>query len=781
MKTKDTIKFNDSEEEVLIAKMLSKYYPYWPVFLLFIILSTAGSYLYIKYSIPTYEATASIIIKDEKKGNEESKLLESLNMMNSKKIIENEIEVLQSSPIIEMVVKKLHLYAPLYVKGEIIDHTAYMNSPLIIESYDPHALKDVSEKIYFSYDRKTNEVWIGNQNTGNPGKWIKTKYGIIRFNLNPRNTDTIEDNKNNYYFLLTSIHNASESITENLKISSSNKLSSIINLEYKDKSNQLCEDVLNEMLFSYNELAVNEKNMMAKKTLAFIEDRLNVVGSDLISIEKKIQQYKSTTGAVDIGTQGQLFLENVSTNDQRLSEINYQLSLINQIEKQISNQDNINGTLPSTIGSVDPTLSQLLNNLVTAELEKEKLRKTVAENNPMLVSISDQISKIKHNIKSSISSQRNSLEASKLNLYETNKNYNDLLYRIPSKERELLEISREQSIKSGIYSFLLQKREESKLSYASTISDNRVINRAKALGNPVSPNRMIVLSAAMLFAMIIPVSFIGARETFSSTVLYRKDIESATSIPIIGEISYNKKNNQQSIEVGKRSLLSEEVRKIRHSLSYIGIDSEHKKILVTSGISGEGKSFFAANLAISCSMTGKRVVLIDLDLHNSSLTRIFSGVSNIGISDYLIGQIDEECVINKVNKYDNLYFIPPGEITEDPSELIENGKIRNLFDYLGDRFDLIIVDTAPIGLVTDAHVLSPLCDATIYMVRHTYSPKNLLKRFDQNNEITPLKNPSIIFNGIKNRGFTTNNYGYGYGYNSYYGVNKKKREKETSI
>jgi capsular exopolysaccharide synthesis family protein len=302
-----------------------------------------------------------------------------------------------------------------------------------------------------------------------------------------------------------------------------------------------------------------------------------------------------------------------------------------------------------------------------------------------------------------------------------------------------------------------------------------VINRAKALDNPVSPNKMIVLSAAMLVAMIIPVSLIGARETFSSTVLYRKDIESATSIPIIGEISYNKKNNQQSIEVGKRSLLSEEVRKIRHSLSYLGIDSEHKKILITSGISGEGKSFFAANLAISCSMTGKRVVLIDLDLHNSSLTSIFSGVPNTGISDYLTGQIDEERIINKVNKYDNLYFIPPGEITEDPSELIENGKINGLFNYLNNKFDLIIVDTAPIGLVTDAHVLSSLCDTTIYMVRHTYSPKILLRRFDQNNEITPLKNPAIIFNGIKNRGFTTNNYGYGYGYNSYYGGNKRKQ------
>ena len=472
------IAFSENQEEMLISKMLSKYYPYWPIFLLFIIVSIVGSYLYIKYSVPKYEATASIIIKDEKKGNEDSKLLESLNMINSKKIIENEIEVLQSSPIIEMVVKKLFLYAPIYLEGKIADYSAYVKSPFIIEFKNPETLVEESGKIYFHYDKNKNEIFIGNKNIGKPGNWIRSKFGIIRFVNNPRYIGYNNSLNEKYFFRVTSIKNAAETIYENLKISSSNKLSSIINLKYKDNTHRLCEDVLNSMLDSYNELAVNEKNIIAKKTLSFIEDRLNVVGADLESIEKKIQQYKATSGAVDIGTQGQLFLENVSTNDQKLSEINFQLSVINQIEKLISIQDNISGALPSTIGAVDPTLSQLLNSLVSSELEKEKLKKTVAENNPILVSISDQIYKIKQNIKNNISSQRNSLEASKLNLYETNKNYNNLLHTIPSKERELLEISREQSIKNGIYSFLLQKREESELSYASTISDNKIINKS---------------------------------------------------------------------------------------------------------------------------------------------------------------------------------------------------------------------------------------------------------------------------------------------------------------
>jgi capsular exopolysaccharide synthesis family protein len=735
--------------------------------------------MYVKYSEAKYQAIASIIIKDEKKGNEDSKLLESLNLINSKKIIENEIEVLQSLPIIESVVKKLHLYAPTYIEGKFIDQTGYIKSPLIIECRNPEKLNDITKKIFFSYNDKKNEVWVENKNIGKPGNWISTKYGDIRFIPNPYYKATSENNR--LYFKLRPLHNASEEIIDGLKISSSNKLSSIVTLKYKDRIHELCENVLNNILDSYNEYAISEKNMMAKKTLSFIDDRLNVVGADLEEIEKKVQQYKASSGAVDIGTQGQLFLQNVSVNDQRLSEINFQLSAIDQIEKQISVHDNISGALPSSIGITDPTLSQLLISLGTAELEKEKLKKTVAENNPMLVSVTDQINKIKKNIRNNITNQRSSLEVSKMNLHETNRKYNNLLHTIPIKERELLEISREQGIKSGIYTFLLQKREESELSYASTISDNKVINRAKAMEDPVSPNKMIVLSAAMLFAFFIPISYIGARETFSSTILYRKDIETVTSIPIIGEISFDKKNKQNAIEIGKRSLLSEEVRKIRHSLSYLGIDHKHKKILITSGISGEGKSFFSANLAISCSMTGKKVVLVDLDLHNSSLTRIFSGVPVTGISEYLDGKVDENKIINKVLKYDSLYFIPPGAITDDPSELIENGKVDELIKYLNDHFDLVIIDTAPIGLVTDAHLLSAMCDTTIYMIRHSYSPKNLLKRFDQNNEITPLKNPGIVFNGVKNRGFTSNNYGYGYGYNSYYGGMQRRREAVVKI
>jgi capsular exopolysaccharide synthesis family protein len=339
-----------------------------------------------------------------------------------------------------------------------------------------------------------------------------------------------------------------------------------------------------------------------------------------------------------------------------------------------------------------------------------------------------------------------------------------MLYTIPQKERQILEISRDQSIKNGIYSFLLQKREESELSYASTLSDSRIVNYAQSSNIPVSPNKLLVMAVAFGVVLGIPVLLIGARETFSPTILYRQEIESFTNIPIIGEVAFNKSKNDFVVEVGKRSAFAESFRKIRFSLLARGIDARHKRILLTSSISGEGKSFIATNLAISFSLSGKKVVLVDLDLHNSSLGKIFGKQGLPGISNFLTSEKNIEDLITPVSGHQNLFFLAAGSNKEDASELLENGKLDELMKHLEDNYDLIIIDTAPIVLVTDAHILSNYSDVTLYVVRHSTTPKVLLKRFDKNNELTPLNNVSIIFNGVKTRGYFNNNYGYGYGY-----------------
>jgi tyrosine-protein kinase Etk/Wzc len=464
----------------------------------------------------------------------------------------------------------------------------------------------------------------------------------------------------------------------------------------------------------------------------------------------------------------------VSTNDKKLGDLNMQMTVMNQLEKYASSPASM-GILPSTLGVNDQSLTTQMNTLSALQMKYEQLKGTVAENHPSLLAITSQINQIKPDILANIQSQRKNLEQGISSLNTTGGMYNNIISAIPQKERQLVEITRDQNIKNGIYSFLLQKREESELSLASSISDSRVVNFAQSSRAPVSPNRMMIYLMAAAIALGCPFAYITAREAFSPKILYRHEIEALTNIPIVGEIAFSKSKEALVVQPGKRTVIAEEFRKVRVSLLSLGIDAGHKKILITSSISGEGKSFIAANLATSISLTGKKVVLIDMDLHNPGLGKFFNIKETPGVSDYLIGKKDAGQIIYNIPGNENLFYISSGTLQQDSSELLENGKVRTLIAQLDTDFDIVIIDSAPIGLITDAYLLSSICDATLYVVMHKVTPKILIKRIDDNLEVNPIKNPGIIFNGVKIRGFLNSNYGYGHNYVYSYGKDKNKK------
>ncbi len=760
------------KEESSIIQLFGTYLPYWPLFLVFLALSLAGAFLYLRYAIPKYEASATMIIKDEKKGNDDSKFVESLDLINSKKIIENEVEVLQSRSLMNAVVKKLHLYAPISQEGKINTISAYQICPLTIEAYNPDSISEVL-KVDFDFDLKKGTVVLNKTFSGPINQWLHTPFGVLKFSPNPKYIEN--SNTKPFFFSLFNSLNVTAGIINGLKVVPSGKLSSVIDLSFTDDVPQRAEDILNELIVAYGNAALTEKNTLAKNTLTFIEARLSIISKDLDSIEHKLQQYKAGTGAVDIGRQGQLYLENVSANDRRLSEINMQLGAMDQLQTAASSPDNV-GMLPSTLGVNDPTLTQQMNNLSQLQMQYDKLKPTVAENNPLLQSVVEQINRIKPTIISNIKSQRQNLEKNRNSLYATGGGYTSALTAIPQKERQLVEITRDQNIKNGIYQFLLQKREESELSYASTISDSKVVNNAMASPFPVSPKRLMIFLVAIAIGIGCPVVFITAKEALSPKILYRTEIEGLTNIPIIGEVSFGPGNEGLVVEKGRRTVIAEEFRKLRVSLLSLGINADSKKILITSSISGEGKSFIAANLATSISLTGKKVVLVDMDLHNPGLGKLFGIKEQQGVSEYLIGEKSIDQIIYKISGSENLFYISSGSLQQDSSELLENGKVQHLINKLDQDFDVVVIDAAPILLITDAYLLSSLCDATLYVVRHKFTPKMLIKRIDDNMSVNPIKNPAIVFNGVKTRGFFKNNYGYGYNYVYSYD-NKKQKSK----
>jgi tyrosine-protein kinase Etk/Wzc len=770
----------EDQEENIFSQLLFRYMPYWALFLALLVLCLAGAFVYLHYAIPVYETSASILVKDEKKGLDDSNLMEQLDLFGSKKLVENEIEVIQSRMLMRQVVRNLSLYAPVTYKGKVKDRSAYLWSPVTIQLRHPDSLIE-RKKIFFTYDSAQRQVII-NQKGYHINEWASIdSIGQVMFLQNP-NYQAPEINKP-LYFSLVSVKEVADGILDKLKTNQATKLSSVIDLKLKDQIPKRGEDILNTLIAEYNKAAINDKNALAYNTLSFINQRLRLVTNELDSVESNIQRYKTDQGIVDISAQGQLYLDNVGANDQKLSAINVQLAVMDQVEKYVTSKDDQASIVPSTFGVDNPDLSQLLVKFYDLQVQYVGLRKTTGENSPLLVSLRNQIDHIKPDILEAVHNVRRNLDAGKGNLSNTSNQYASILKTLPEKEKGLVKISRQQAIKNGIYSFLLQKREETALSYNSAVADTRLVDDADSTVKPVSPIPILVLLLAAIASFCMGAGIVAIREVFTRNIIFRKEIEQYTSVPVIAEVMYAPSDKPFVVEEGGKSFVAEQFRHLRTSLAYIGINNRKKKILITSAISGEGKSFIASNLALTLALTNKKVVLIELDLRKPKLSKIFNISRETGITNYFTGTRDADHIIKATDVNSNLFLIPSGAIPPNPSELILNGKLEELLKYLETTFDYIIIDSAPTRPVTDAFILSQLCDATIYIVRHGVTPKVLVRMLDENTTSSRLKNLAIVFNGVKNRGMGRYDYGYGYGYNSDsygYAEDGKKNKKRKS-
>ena len=523
--------YSSTSTHNVINQIWSKYFPFWPIFLLLLVISIFCAWLFTIYQTPIYESNASILIKDEKRGFEDSKMIESLDPISGKKTIENEIEIIKSRSLIKKVVTQLSLYAPVFQKHKLTDISAYAISTIKISAKNIDSFKEV-KNINFNYDGIKGTIKV-NDHIYTLNNWVTTPWGNLKF------SSVTNGSGGNFYFSLLKPQRVIENIINKLDISSG-KISSLIYLKIKDEVPERSADILNTILTVYEKAAVTDKNILAENTLSFLDGRLKYVSIDLDSIEKKLQQYKAKKGAIDISSQGKIFLQNVSDNDQKLSEVNMKLAVLKQVGDYVYSNDNRGGFVPSTLGIDDPLLSNLLGKLYDTELEYEKLKSTTAENNPHLISLSDQIKKIKPGILENIQSQERSLLTGKRNLYATNNSYSSLLQALPQQERDLVEISREQNIKSSLYSFLLQKREETALSLSSNVADTKVVNQAQSSLDPAGLSSSIIYLIAIFLAFALGVAIITSKELFNSTILFRKEIETLTSYPVIGEIALEK-------------------------------------------------------------------------------------------------------------------------------------------------------------------------------------------------------------------------------------------------
>ncbi|OLY93120.1 capsular exopolysaccharide family [Cnuella takakiae] len=764
----------EPQEENILSILQFRFAPYWPLFIILAIISGVASYLYLKYTPPVYSAYSTMMIKDEKRGVNESKMEESLDFYQSNKVVENEIVVLSSKGLMEKVISNLNLYTEIKEETQWGLRSAYNTSPVKVIAQNPADLKR-TEEIDLSVNATTNVVTVDGKSYP-MNKFVTTPFGVLKFTKNDKANAAPQGALKLFLYNPESL---ASSYANRVSIPPNPKSSTVLTLYFQDESAYRAKDVLNELMNVYTINGLSEKDALAANTLATIEKRLTFVAKDLDSIERTIQQYKSQKGIVDISEQGKEFLRTVSDNERQATSINMQVSTLDQIERYVTSRNNKDGVAPATLGLNDRGLTSLVERLAEAEANQIKLRQTMGENSPQVVATQNEIDRLRPAILDNVRNQKASLQASKGDLARTNGMYNSMLRSLPSQERELLEISRQQVIKNNVYAFLLQKREETALSSSSATPDGKIIDVAASSFSPVSPNKTIGYLAGLIIAFAIGIFVVLAKEILSGKILFRQDIEKYTQLPIVAEIISVKGNAGIVVNQPDKVYISEQFRHLRAAMGLYGRVVTRKKLLVTSSIPGEGKSFIADNLAMSLALSGKKVILVDADIRGPKTSSTFNLYQKAGLANYLHNEVSLEEVIYP-GGHDNLNVLAAGFTDENPTELLLNGKLPELFGKLEKLYDYVIVDTSPVDPVTDAYVLSEFCDRTLFVVRHGHTPKAIVKILDENNKIKGLKSMAIVFNGVKKRGFLKSSFGYGYGFGYEYVYKKAGKEKAAN-
>ncbi len=755
--------FDDKPQSGILVQVLHRYLPFWPVLVIFTLISLFVSFVYLRAQTKIYVAAAKVLLKDPQKGGGDSKVLDALNIFSEKKIVENEILVLRSTSLMQEVVKQLNLYSTLINEGKVQTEELYGdNAPLYFEALNKDSI-NAGGKFALNIDWKKQAIKIGSKNYffSDIVDIAGTKYKMV---INSSYNKTVLGK--NYFVQFNNPAAAAGAIIGSLRANALSFNSTVIDLTIETPVPEKGIKILNKLFEVYNMEGVQDKNQIATRTLNFINDRLAEVTTQLDSIEKNEASVRARQGITDLSDQGAQYFTVVKDLDKRKEDLSLQTEILNGVESYVYSKGRKPGTVPSLQIITDPTLSALLQQLYTTEFELDKVRSTAGEKSETVLSRENEVSKLKKDIKENIANIRKNYGIAQQSISQGIAYNNNLIAQIPAKERALLAVKRQQEIKNSIYLLLLNKKEETAISSASTTPDLRVLESGNSYG-PIRPQPKNYYLIGLLCGLLAFLVFVQIREPLNNKILFRTEIENKTAVPVVGEIIQTGEKNNIAIQEGKRTVVAEQFRALRTNLSFMGLSEKRKTILVTSSISGEGKSFVATNLALSITLTGKKVALLEMDLRKPKLSKELNIKRDPGISGYLIGKSTLDEII-KPTAFENLFLVTAGPIPPNPTELIGKDTFETMMQEIGKRFDYVIIDSAPIGPVTDSQLLNKYADITCYVVRHDKTPTVFIKLLDTLHRDGKFSNMCVIFNGVKPRGSAILNYGFG-GYGNGYG------------
>lgn len=782
----DDLYLEEKEEKTDFKAVLFKYTIHWPWFVACILLCMAGAWLYLRYTPPVYNISASVIIKDNDKNSKASSGmadLEDLGFYSSINNFDNEVEILQSRTLIKKVVEELDLYISYAAKSSFHDIELYKSSPVKVW-ITPEEAQKLPAPAYINLTlqpgNKLNvKITIGEQEYSKQfdklPALLTTPSGT--FSFTPADS-TIAKSEQKIMATVSSPRSVAGSYRGALSIEPTSKSTTIAQISVKSTHTQRGMDFINKLVEIYNRDANDDKNEVATKTAEFIDERINIINGELGTTEQELETFKRDAGLTDLKSDAQLALSENLEYEKKCAENSTQLRLVQFLASYANNPDHAYEVLPVNVGLTDTGLTELINRYNEMLLERKRLLRSSQENNPVVVNLDASIRAMRSNVLTTINSVQRGLAITQADLERQAGKYAGRITNAPGQERQLVSISRQQEIKAGLYLMLLQKREENAITLASTANNARIVDEALADAIPVSPKGKMIYLVALILGVALPVAVIYIIELFKYKIEGRADVEKITSLPIVGDVPFSENKSSEGaivVHENQNDLMAETFRNVRTNVLYM-MKSNEKVILVTSTTTGEGKTFIASNLAVSLALLGKKIVIVGLDIRKPGLNKAFQlSRKEQGISQFLANpeHTDLMSLVQVSNINPNLSILPGGPIPPNPTELVARESLPQAIDILKKHFDYIILDTAPIGMVTDTQLISRVANASIYVCRADYTHKADYTLINELGEQKKLPNLCTIINGLDMK---KKKYGYYYGYGKYgkyYGYGKK--------
>ena len=779
-----------SEEQVNIQELLFRYLIHWPWFVVSIIICIACAWGYLRLTTPIYNISATALIKDEKKGGGASMSsdLEKMGLegfISSSSNVDNEIEVLRSKSLAREVVNNLGLFVTYMDEDEFPSKELYHTSPVLVSLTHQEADKLPGRMEINMILQPTGA--LGVQITVGEKEYRKqfdklpavfpTDEGTVAFFANNDTLSAVCPENITKERHITAFINRPFSVLKeyvnSLSIAPTSKTTSVVVISLENTNTRRGRDYINKLLEMYNINANNDKNEVAQKTAEFIDERIGIISKELGSTEQDLENFKRSAGITDLSSEAQIALTGNAEYEKKRVENQTQINLVMDLQRYM--KGNEYEVLPSNIGLQDAASAGAIDRYNQMLVERKRLLRTSTENNPTIINLDTSIRAMRTNVQATLDATLKGLQITKEDLAREASRYSRRINDAPTQERQFVSIARQQEIKSGLYLMLLQKREENAITLAATANNAKIIDEALADDNPISPKKTIVYLAALVLGVGLPVGVIYLIGLTKFKIEGRADVEKLTSLPVVGDIPLaDEKTGSIAVFENQNNLMSETFRNVRTNLQFM-LENGKNVILVTSTISGEGKSFISANLAISLSLLGKKVVIVGLDIRKPGLNKVFNiPKKEHGITQYLTNttaNLMDFVQPSDINK--NLFILPGGTVPPNPTELLARGGLEKAIETLKANFDYVILDTAPVGMVTDTLLIGRVADLSVYVCRADYTHKaefTLINELAENNK---LPNLCIAVNGLD---LNSRKYGYYYGYGKYgkyYGYGKR--------